>query len=600
MAKLTISQLDDFKKKKSKTETIRVGLSSCGIAAGAKDVFKRFEKEIAERGLDVKLAQCGCAGMCHAEPLVEVIAEGMDPVVYGNVDEKAAVKILEEHVINRNPDQQDIAGMRMETSEKQLRIVLRNCGVIDPEDINDYLAHDGYQAIKKVLVKDSADEVIEQLKISGLRGRGGGGFPTWMKWNFARGIQADQKYVICNGDEGDPGAYMDRSVLEGDPHSVLEGMMIAGFAVGATKGFLYIRAEYPLAVERIQRAIEQAREYGLLGEKILGTKFDFDLEVRLGAGAFVCGEETALIASIEGKRGCPIPRPPYPSVKGLWGKPTVINNVETLANVPAIFLKGGEWFAGVGSETSKGTKVFALTGKVNNTGLIEVPMGITLREIVFEIGGGAPHGKKIKAIQTGGPSGGVIPEQFFDTPVDYENLQKLGSIMGSGGMIVMDEDDCMIDIAKFYLGFCVEESCGKCAPCRIGGTQLLSILKDISEGKAGLDDIDKLKRISQSMQKASLCGLGQTASNPVMSTLQYFEQEYLTHINDKKCPAGKCKDLFQYSIIQEKCRRCTLCQRNCPVGAIAGDREQGFWIIEEKCIRCGQCFDVCKFGAVKR
>ena len=513
---------------------------------------------------------------------------------------ETAAAILEYHVVNRNPKEELIAGMAMPPLEKQMRVVLRNCGVIDPEDIYDYFARDGYQAIKKVLTKNSADYVIQEMKTSGLRGRVGGGFPTWMKWNFARGIQADQKYVICNGDEGDPGAYMDRSVLEGDPHSVLEGMMIAGFAVGATKGFLYIRAEYPLAIERIQKAIGQARDCGLLGEKILGTGFNFDLEVRLGAGAFVCGEETALIASVEGKRGCPVPRPPYPSVKGLWGKPTVINNVETLANVPVILQKGGEWFSGIGSETSKGTKVFALTGKVVNTGLIEVPMGIALREIVFEIGGGAPNGKRIKAIQTGGPSGGVIPEQFFDTPVDYENLQRLGSIMGSGGMIVMDEDDCMIDIAKFYLGFCVDESCGKCAPCRIGGTQLLGILTDISKGKAHLDDIQKLKKISHAMQKASLCGLGQTASNPVLSTLQYFEEEYIAHIQDKKCPSGKCKDLFRYSIIQEKCRRCTLCQRNCPVDAISGDREQGFWINEEKCIRCGKCFEVCKFGAIKR
>ncbi|MEW5894760.1 MAG: NADH-quinone oxidoreductase subunit NuoF [Candidatus Omnitrophota bacterium] len=601
MAKLTMSQLDDFKRRKTGSDLIRVGLSSCGIAAGAKEVFNRLEKEIKERGLEVKLMQCGCAGMCYAEPLMEVVAEGIPSVVYGNVDEAAAVRILEEHLINRNPEHPDIFKMRLQSaSEKQIRVVLRNCGVIDPDDITDYLAQDGYQAVKKVLAKNSMDYVIEQLKISGLRGRGGGGFPTWMKWDFTRKVNADQKYVICNGDEGDPGAYMDRSVLEGDPHSVLEGMMIAGFAVGATKGFLYIRAEYPLAVERVQRAIEQAREYGLLGTKILGSNFNFELEIRLGAGAFVCGEETALIASIEGKRGCPVPRPPYPAVKGLWGKPTVINNVETLANISSIFLKGGEWFAGIGSEKSKGTKVFALTGKINRTGLIEVPMGITLREIVLEIGGGAPEGKKIKAIQTGGPSGGVIPEQFFDTPVDYENLQKLGSIMGSGGMIVMDEDDCMIDIAKFYLGFCVDESCGKCAPCRIGGTQLLSILKDISEGKAEMEDIGKLKRISQAMQKASLCGLGQTAANPVLSTLQYFEQEYLMHINDKRCPAGKCKSLFQYNIIQEKCRRCTVCQRSCPAGAIAGDREQGFWIIQDKCIKCGQCFDVCKFGAVKR
>jgi len=600
MAKLTISQLDQYQKQKHHPAVIKVGMSSCGIAAGARAVFERLQKEIQDKGLDVRLAQCGCAGMCYIEPLVEVIIDGLSPVVYGGVDAEIASEIIKNHVINKDPQNAAIAKFAVSGSEKQLRIVLRNCGVIDPENIEDYFDQDGYQALKQILAKGSPDHVINELKESGLRGRGGGGFPTWMKWNFARGVEADEKYIICNGDEGDPGAYMDRSVLEGDPHSVLEGMMIAGFTVGARKGFFYIRAEYPLAIERINKAIEQARERGLLGENILGTNFSFDLEIRLGAGAFVCGEETALIASIEGKRGCPVPRPPYPSVKGLWGKPTVINNVETLANIPVILHKGGHWFSTIGSETSKGTKVFALTGKIQNTGLIEVPMGITVREIVFDIGGGAPGGKKIKAVQTGGPSGGVIPEQFFDTPVDYENLQKLGSIMGSGGMIVMDEDDCMIDIAKFYLGFCVEESCGKCAPCRIGGTQMLGILKDISEGKGELTDIAKLRRIAAAMQKASLCGLGQTASNPVLSTLQYFEKEYQEHIVDKKCLAGKCKELFHYSVIQEKCRRCSLCQRNCPVGAISGNREQGFWVIEEKCIRCGQCFEACKFGAIKR
>ncbi|HSA30587.1 MAG TPA: NADH-quinone oxidoreductase subunit NuoF [Candidatus Omnitrophota bacterium] len=600
MVKLSMAQLDSFKRKKEDGVVVRVGMSSCGVAAGSKDTFQKIQSELKANGIDAELMKCGCLGMCYAEPLVEIERHGVLEGTYGNVDAKAAAEIIQHHLVKGNPQAAEISKYRIVTSEKQIRIVLRNCGVIDPENIEDYLAQDGYQGLKKVLTKGAPDKVLEELKLSGLRGRGGGGFPTWMKWSFARGVQADQKFIICNGDEGDPGAYMDRSVLEGDPHSVLEGMIIAGFTVGASRGFFYIRAEYPLAIERIQKAIDQAHEYGLLGEHILGTKFSFDLEVRLGAGAFVCGEETALIASIEGKRGCPTPRPPYPSVKGLWGKPTVINNVETLANVPVILNKGGEWFSQIGTKDSKGTKVFALTGKVKNTGLVEVPMGITLREIVFDIGGGTANGKKIKAIQTGGPSGGVIPEQFFDTPVDYENLQKLGSIMGSGGMIVMDEDDCMIDIAKFYLGFCVDESCGKCAPCRIGGTQLLGYLKDISEGKASEDDLAKMRRISVAMQKASLCGLGQTASNPVLSTLQYFEEEYRTHIKDKRCPAGKCSQLFNYSIIQEKCRRCTLCQRNCPVGAIPGDREQGFWIVPEKCIRCGQCFEVCKFGAIKR
>ncbi len=598
--KLSMAQLDGFKRKKEDGVVVRVGMSSCGVAAGSKDTFQKIQSELKANGIDAELMKCGCLGMCYAEPLVEIERHGVLEGTYGNVDEKAAAEIIQHHLVKGNPQAAEISKYRIVTSEKQIRIVLRNCGVIDPENIEDYLAQDGYQGLKKVLAKGAPDKVLEELKLSGLRGRGGGGFPTWMKWSFARGVQADQKFIICNGDEGDPGAYMDRSVLEGDPHSVLEGMIIAGFTVGASRGFFYIRAEYPLAIERIQKAIDQAHEYGLLGEHILGTKFSFDLEVRLGAGAFVCGEETALIASIEGKRGCPTPRPPYPSVKGLWGKPTVINNVETLANVPVILNKGGEWFSQIGTKDSKGTKVFALTGKVKNTGLVEVPMGITLREIVFDIGGGTANGKKIKAIQTGGPSGGVIPEQFFDTPVDYENLQKLGSIMGSGGMIVMDEDDCMIDIAKFYLGFCVDESCGKCAPCRIGGTQLLGYLKDISEGKASEEDLSKMRRIASSMQKASLCGLGQTASNPVLSTLQYFEEEYRAHIKDKRCSAGKCTQLFNYSIIQEKCRRCTLCQRNCPVGAIPGDREQGFWIVPEKCIRCGQCFEVCKFGAIKR
>jgi len=484
--------------------------------------------------------------------------------------------------------------------QKQMRIVLRNCGVIDPEDIDDYIAQDGYQALKNILENQTPEQVIAQMKISGLRGRGGGGFPTWLKWDLTRKVSADQKFVICNGDEGDPGAYMDRSVLEGDPHSVVEGMMIAGFAAGANKGLFYIRAEYPLAIKRIQRAIDQAYEYGFLGENIFGKGFNFNVEIRLGAGAFVCGEETALIASIEGRRGYPRPRPPYPSVKGLWDKPTMINNVETLANVPIIMLKGGAWYASIGTEKSKGTKVFALTGKVRNSGLVEVPMGTTLREIVFDIGGGMLSNRKFKAVQTGGPSGGVIPEAHLDTPVEYESLQLLGSIMGSGGMIVMDEADCMVDIAKFYLGFCVDESCGKCAPCRIGGYQLLNILKKISEGKGQAGDFDKLKRIALGMKKASLCGLGQTACNPVLSTMNFFIDEYRAHVVDKKCPAHKCTGLFKYSIVQEKCKRCGMCFRNCPVGAISGDKQKGYVIDPSKCIQCGRCFEVCKFGAVTR
>ena len=484
--------------------------------------------------------------------------------------------------------------------KKQLRVVLRNCGVVDPENIDDYIAQDGYQAVKKVLETLSPEQVIAEMKISGLRGRGGGGFPTWLKWDLTRKVPGDQKFVICNGDEGDPGAYMDRSVLEGDPHSVVEGMMIAGFAAGASQGLFYIRAEYPLAIQRIQKAIDAAYDYGFLGKDIFGKGFDFDLEIRLGAGAFVCGEETALIASIEGRRGYPRPRPPYPSVKGLWDKPTMINNVETLANVPIIILKGGAWYASIGTEKSKGTKVFALTGKVRNSGLVEVPMGTTLREIVFDIGGGVLNNRQFKAIQTGGPSGGVIPQAHLDTPVDYDSLQALGSIMGSGGMIVMDDQDCMVDIAKFYLGFCVDESCGKCAPCRIGGYQLLRILTKISEGKGQSSDFDKLKRISLGMKKASLCGLGQTACNPVLSTMNFFIDEYRTHVIEKKCPAHKCAGLFKYAIIQEQCKRCGLCFRNCPVGAISGDKQKGYVIDPAKCIQCGRCFEVCKFGAIAR
>lgn len=570
-------------------------IKDTGPTEKTKIIYDLFNALLRDAGMqaDYQVVRAADIGI-YGKGVVVKIFPG--DIVYQNVQEDDVNNIIDTTLKQNKP----IKDLRLDFQNKQIRIVLRNCGVIDPEKIDDYIGQDGYQGIKKVLQKLDPEKVIDEMKTSGLRGRGGGGFPTWMKWNFARGVEMDQKYIICNADEGDPGAYMDRSVLEGDPHSVLEGMMIAGYTVGASKGYLYIRAEYPLAIERCQKAIDQARVYGFLGENILGCGFNFDLDIRLGAGAFVCGEETALIASIEGKRGCPQPRPPYPSIKGLWGKPTVINNVETLANVPVILHKGGAWFSKIGSETSKGTKVFALTGKVQNSSLIEVPMGITLREIVFDIGGGVLDNKKIKAIQTGGPSGGVVPEDLFDTPVDYENLLKLGSIMGSGGMIVMDEDDCMIDISKFYLGFCVEESCGKCAPCRIGGTQLLNILTDISEGKATMSDLDRLTKISSAMQKASLCGLGQSAANPVLSTLKFFKKEYHGHIVEKTCQAGKCSGLFKYEIIQKKCKRCGLCQRNCPVGAIPGDKDKGYLIEQEKCIRCGRCFDVCKFEAVAR
>ncbi len=471
---------------------------------------------------------------------------------------------------------------------------------MDPGSIDEYIAADGYRALLKAVEQKTPEEIIAELIASGLRGRGGGGYSTGLKWKFTREAAGDEKYIICNADEGDPGAYMDRSVLEGNPHSVIEGMLLAGYAIGSTQGYFYIRAEYPLAIERVQKAIDQARERGLLGSNVLGSDFSMEIEIRLGAGAFVCGEETALIASIEGKRGTPVPRPPYPSVRGLWGMPTCINNVETLANVAPIILHGAEWFAGIGTQSSKGTKVFAVTGKVRNSGLVEVPMGTTLRDIVFEIGGGIASGKAFKAVQTGGPSGGVIPAKYLDTPVDYDNLQKLGSIMGSGGMIVMDEDDCMVDIAKFYITFCVEESCGKCAPCRIGGYQIMHILTGITEGRGTLEDLDRLILISRAMKMGSLCGLGQTAANPVISTLTYFEDEYREHIVNRRCPARKCKALLEFSIIRHLCKKCGLCARACPEKVISGDREHGYTIDTDKCIHCGVCFDVCKFNAVER
>ncbi|MDD5424238.1 MAG: NADH-ubiquinone oxidoreductase-F iron-sulfur binding region domain-containing protein [Candidatus Omnitrophica bacterium] len=557
-----------------------------------KDVHAILLNGLRDRGMQdsVQAVRVADIGAYNQGVVVKVLP---DTTYYGVKDEDLG-RILD--AVKQGTVVKELAARK---EPGQLRIVLRNCGVIDPESIEEYMANEGYQAIKKVLFGlKTQDNTIDEMKKSGLRGRGGAGYPTWMKWNFAKKMASDQKYVICNGDEGDPGAYMDRSVLEGDPHSVVEGMMIAGFSVGASVGYFYIRAEYPLAVERIQKAIDQCYANGLLGKNILGSDFNFDLEIRLGAGAFVCGEETALIASIEGKRGAPHPRPPYPSVKGLWDKPTVINNVETLANVAYIINRGGDAFAKVGTQTSKGTKVFALTGKVKNSGLVEVPMGTTIREIVFDIGGGVYKNKNIKAVQTGGPSGGVIPKDFLDTPVDYENLQKLGSIMGSGGMIVMDEDDCMVDIARFYQRFCFDESCGKCSPCRIGTAQMLGFLSKIAEGRGEIGDLDNLRRIAQSMQRAALCGLGQTAPNPVISTLRYYEDEYRVHILDKKCPSKKCRDLLSYKIIPEKCKKCGLCFMNCEAKAITGNKDDGYIIDMNKCVRCGRCFEVCKFKAV--
>ena len=578
--------------------------SNKGIA-----LIEALKKEIEDNGLvrDVQVVRTGCLGFCEKGPIVKILPED---TFYVEVTPEDAVEIVQEHIIkgrpverllyNKEQSKTNVGVEDIDFYQKQFRVVLRNCGVIDPDKIDEYIARDGYKALEKVLFEMKPEDVIEEMNISGLRGRGGAGFPTGRKWSFAAMQPEGQKYMVCNADEGDPGAYMDRSTLEGDPHSILEAMTIAGYAIGASKGFIYIRAEYPLAITRLENAIAQATDYGLLGENILGGDFSFTIELRLGAGAFVCGEETALLASIEGKRGMPTPRPPFPAVKGLWGRPTVINNVETLANIPVIMLKGGSWFSKIGTETTKGTKVFALTGKINNSGLIEVPMGTTLREIIFDIGGGIKDGKEFKAAQTGGPSGGMIPPEFLDTPIDYENLTKIGSIMGSGGLIVMDEDDCIPDVAKFYLEFTVEESCGKCAPCRIGGRKLLNYLQKICNGKGTAEDIQNMKDISEAMSRASLCGLGQTASNPIQSSLRYFMDEYIEHIDDKKCRAGKCKNLLQYTIDDTKCVGCTACARVCPVDAISGERKQAHVIDADKCIKCGQCFDVCKFQAVSR
>jgi NADP-reducing hydrogenase subunit HndC len=578
--------------------------SNQGIA-----LFNALKKAVEENGLvnDVQVVRTGCLGFCEKGPIVKVLPQD---TFYVEVKPEDADVIVKEHIIkgrvvarllyDKNQSKVNVGIEGIDFYQKQFRIVLRNCGVIDPDKIDEYVARDGYKALEKVLFAMKPQDVVDEISKSGLRGRGGAGFPTGKKWSFAAMQPAGQKYMVCNADEGDPGAYMDRSTLEGDPHSVLEAMTIAGYAIGASKGYVYIRAEYPLAIQRLETAIAQSREYGLLGEDILGSGFSFDIEIRLGAGAFVCGEETALLASIEGNRGMPKPRPPFPAVKGLWGRPTVINNVETLANIPVIILKGGEWFSKIGTATSKGTKVFALTGKINNSGLIEVPMGTTLREIIFDIGGGIRDGKAFKSAQTGGPSGGMIPPQFLDVPIDYENLAKIGSIMGSGGLIVMDEDDCIPNIAKFYLDFTVDESCGKCAPCRIGGRKLLNYLDKICTGKGSEEDIERMKEISEAMARASLCGLGQTASNPVQSSLRYFMEEYKEHIGDKKCRAGKCKHLLRYAIDKAKCVGCTACARVCPVKAIAGERKQPHTINVETCIKCGQCFEVCKFHAVNR
>ncbi len=572
-------------------------------------IIQEFERRIKENCLDneVKVVQTGCFGLCARGPIVVIYPEG---AMYTMVKVEDVKEIVEEHLvkgrivkrllISTEEEDKDLARSHenIDFFKKQFRIALRNCGIIDPENIDEYIAYDGYKALGKVLTEMTPDEVIDVVTRSGLRGRGGAGFPTGRKWAFARASVADQKYVCCNADEGDPGAFMDRSVLEGDPHSILEAMAIAGYAIGANQGYIYVRAEYPIAVRRLQIAINQAREYGLLGKNIFGTGFDFDIELRLGAGAFVCGEETALMTSIEGKRGEPRTRPPFPAVKGLFGKPTILNNVETYANIPVIILKGPEWFASIGTERSKGTKVFAVGGKINNTGLVEVPMGTTLREVVYDIGGGIPNGKKFKAAQTGGPSGGCIPAQHLDTPIEYDTLTQLGSMMGSGGLIVMDEDTCMVDIAKFFLEFTVDESCGKCPPCRIGTRRMLEILEKITSGKGEEGDIEKLEILAKNIKAAALCGLGQTAPNPVLSTLRYFRDEYEAHVKDKRCPAGVCKAMLRYVVQADLCKSCGICARNCPVNCISGQKGVPYEIDQDKCIKCGTCKEKCPFKAI--
>ena len=592
----------------------RIHALICGgtgcTSSGSMSVKEALEREIAAKGLEeeVKIVQTGCFGLCALGPIMIVYPEG---TFYSMVTADDIPEIVEEHFLKGRPVQrlvyeETVSAASNEISslsdtafyKKQKRVALRNCGVINPEAIDEYIAMDGYFALAKALKEMTPDDVIKTILDSGLRGRGGGGFPTGRKWALTAPNKADQKYVVCNADEGDPGAFMDRSVLEGDPHCLVEAMAIAGYAIGATEGYVYVRAEYPIAVKRLQKAIDDAREYGLLGKDIFSSGFDFDLHIRLGAGAFVCGEETALMTSIEGNRGEPRPRPPYPAVKGLYGKPTVENNVETFANIPQIILRGADWFASMGTERSKGTKVFALGGNINNTGLVEIPMGTTLRHIIEDIGGGIPNGKKFKAAQTGGPSGGCIPASLIDTEVDYDNLTAIGCMMGSGGLIVMDEDSCMVDMAKFFLEFTVDESCGKCTPCRVGTKRLLEILDKITKGNGTIEDIDRLEELCNYIKQNSLCGLGQTAPNPVLATLKFFRDEYVAHVVDKTCPAGVCKDLVAYSIDADKCKGCTKCARNCPVGAISGAIKNPHTIDQNVCIKCGACVENCPFGAI--
>ena len=583
------------------------GGTGCTSSSSMK-IIEKMETLIAENSMadEIKVVKTGCFGLCAQGPIMMIYP---DHLMYTQVQPEDVEEIFENHVkcgqvvtrlLAGNHEEGEVSNAleSVDFFSRQMRVALRNCGAINPEDIDEYIARDGYLALEKVTGSMTPEEVIELIRASGLRGRGGAGFPTGVKWSFAAAQQVAQKYVCCNADEGDPGAFMDRSVLEGDPHSVIEAMAIAAYAIGANQGYVYVRAEYPIAVERLTIAINQAREYGLLGKDIFGTGFDFNLDIRLGAGAFVCGEETALMTSVEGRRGEPRPRPPFPAVKGLFGQPTILNNVETYANVPVIILKGAEWFSGIGTEKSKGTKVFAFGGKIENTGLVEIPMGTTLREIVFDIGGGVPNGKKFKAAQTGGPSGGCIPASQLDTPIDYESLIALGSMMGSGGLIVMDEDTCMVDLAKFFLEFTVDESCGKCPPCRIGTKRMLEILTRITEGKGVPEDIEKLETLARDIKAAALCGLGQTAPNPVLSTLRYFRDEYMAHVIDKKCPAGVCKSMLKFKIDTDACKRCGICKKNCPTDAISGDRETPFAIDQVKCVKCGVCIEKCPFKSI--
>ncbi len=592
-----------------KFQMLVCGGTGCKSAQSDK-IVSNLKEELEKRGMseEVEVIATGCFGFCEKGPVVKVVP---DNTFYVEVKPEDAAKLVEEHIVKGNkvekllykdPKSKKVISdsKHMDFYKKQQRIALRNCGFVDPHSITDYIARDGYQAIGKAITEMSPEEVVKVIKDSGLRGRGGGGFPTGLKWQFAAANKADKKYVICNADEGDPGAFMDRSILEGDPHSVVEAMAICGYAIGADEGRVYIRAEYPLAIMRLQDAIDSAREYGLLGKNIMGTDFSFDIILNYGAGAFVCGEETALIHSMEGERGEPTTKPPFPAESGYWGKPTNVNNVETLANIPVILLKGADWYSSIGTEKSSGTKVFALAGKINNVGLIEVPMGTTLREVIYDIGGGIKGGKKFKAVQTGGPSGGCLTEKDLDTPIDFDNLIAAGSMMGSGGMIVMDEDDCMPSIAKFYLEFTVDESCGKCTPCRVGTKRLHELLEVITSGNGEMKHIEELRRLSRNIKDTALCGLGQTAPNPILSTLDAFYDEYVAHIKDKKCPAGQCADLLEYHIITDKCIGCTACSRVCPVSCISGERKSPHLIDTSKCIKCGACYDTCKFSAIEK